>query len=357
MRLFFVFSLCLASILAQASELASNYIKKYKDIAVMEMHTYGIPASIKLAQGMLESNWGRSDLATTANNHFGIKCGGSWKGGTFYKSDDDRDARGNLIKSCFRAFDDVEDSYRAHSLFLTNPKKSHRYGWLFDLERDDYKGWARGLRKSGYATDRKYPQKLISIIEKYELYRFDQEKLHTEEVVRVKKKKSRTTDKESRRKRVEKSKPTEEAISEDVARAGEYIRVNNCKAYVVPQAGTLEEHARNKGLDIKGLLSANDAYEHPDAQLKAGDLIFVDKKKRSFLGEEDTHKVEEGESLISIAQMYGMRIKSLRAKNLMPKGSEVVVGEVLSLKKRVKNSNRPKFKKEGMSRRHAFLHN
>lgn len=146
-----------------------NYIAQYKQIAILEMQRTGIPASIKMAQALLESGAGRSTLARKANNHFGIKCGGSWNGETFYREDDDY-RNGKLIKSCFRKFDSAYDSFMAHSDFLTNQR---RYSFLFELSTEDYKSWARGLRKAGYATDKAYAGKLIEIIEKYELYKLD----------------------------------------------------------------------------------------------------------------------------------------------------------------------------------------
>lgn len=139
-----------------------DYIKDFSGIAQEEMRLYNIPASITLAQGILESGAGQGDLSRRANNHFGIKCH-DWDGPRVYHDDD---ARGE----CFRKYKDAKYSYRDHSLFLT---ERARYATLFDLSTDDYKAWARGLRKAGYATDRKYPEKLIGIIERYELYRYD----------------------------------------------------------------------------------------------------------------------------------------------------------------------------------------
>src|SRR5690606_7158211 len=121
---------------------------------------------------MLESNCGRSDLACKANNHFGIKCGGEWSGGTYHKEDDDY-RNGKLVPSCFREFSSALESFVAHSDFLRDPRKAHRYGPLFQLDPRDYKGWAHGLSKAGYATDPHYPQRLIRLIEQYELHRFD----------------------------------------------------------------------------------------------------------------------------------------------------------------------------------------
>ena len=140
----------------------SEYIEVYKDIAMKEMLNYGIPASITLAQGILESGSGRGRLAAEANNHFGIKCH-DWTGGKIYHDDDER-------QECFRKYASAETSFRDHSEFLTNRS---RYAKLFKLKKSDYKNWAKELRKAGYATDRKYPEKLISLIERYELHQFD----------------------------------------------------------------------------------------------------------------------------------------------------------------------------------------
>jgi len=146
-----------------SSSAGSQYIARYKDIAIAEMERHGIPASIKLAQALLESGNGNSYLARRANNHFGIKCGGTWKGKSVSHSDD----RAN---ECFRVYDNPEQSFRDHSQFL----RGNRYKKLFALRRDDYKGWAKGLKAAGYATNPRYPELLIDLIERYELYRYDQ---------------------------------------------------------------------------------------------------------------------------------------------------------------------------------------
>ena len=139
-----------------------DYVKVYSEIAMDEMMQFGIPASITLSQGILESGIGKGRLAVEANNHFGIKCH-DWNGKKIYHDDDEE-------QECFRKYDNPEYSYRDHSLFLSN---RGRYSFLFDLKRDDYKQWAKGLKKAGYATDPKYPQKLIDLIERYELYKYD----------------------------------------------------------------------------------------------------------------------------------------------------------------------------------------
>lgn len=147
-----------------------EYIAIYSDIAQDEMRQYGVPASITLAQGILESGSGKGRLSKEANNHFGIKCHSGWTGGRIYHDDDKR-------QECFRKYKNSKYSFRDHSLFL---KERKRYSKLFQLREDDYKGWAKGLRAAGYATDKKYPQKLISLIERYQLYRFDDDVLGNE---------------------------------------------------------------------------------------------------------------------------------------------------------------------------------
>jgi len=148
-----------------------NYIDQYSGIAVIEMERTGIPASITLAQGIIESRYGMSGLAKNSNNHFGIKCNNNWQGGKYYHKDDDY-VNGKLVKSCFRTYDNPAASYYDHSEFLMVNK---RYGFLFDLDKTDYKGWAKGLKKAGYATAKDYASILINTIEKFELYKYDQE--------------------------------------------------------------------------------------------------------------------------------------------------------------------------------------
>ncbi len=144
-------------------DVVSRYISTYSEIAKQEMELYGIPASITLAQGILESGAGKGELTRKAKNHFGIKCHAGWTGDRAYHDDDE-------AQECFRKYTDPKNSFRDHSLFLS---ERSRYRFLFDLDKDDYKGWAKGLRKAGYATDPKYPNKLISIIERYNLKSYD----------------------------------------------------------------------------------------------------------------------------------------------------------------------------------------
>jgi len=163
--------LCLSFTINPWDEATSSYVDKYKDLAVVEMHRSGIPASITLAQALHESQTGGSDLALNANNHFGIKCKSYWTGKTYKHKDDDYDQKGNLISSCFRSYDSVIDSYVDHTNFLV---QTAHYAELFNYDKTDYFNWAHGLKKCGYATDPEYAFKLINKIEKYQLYIYDE---------------------------------------------------------------------------------------------------------------------------------------------------------------------------------------
>jgi flagellum-specific peptidoglycan hydrolase FlgJ len=156
---------------ADSYEAQENYIQNHKDLAIVEMHRTGIPASIKLAQALLESNSGLSRFSKESNNHFGIKCKTYWRGNTYYHKDDDRDQKGELLESCFRAYDRVIDSYVDHSNFLKN---SPYYANLFTIPKEDYVSWATELKRAGYATDPLYHKKLINLIERHNLTSYDQ---------------------------------------------------------------------------------------------------------------------------------------------------------------------------------------
>ena len=376
MRFILAFFLFCSSVCAAHAdkELAFTYINSYKEIAIQEMHRTGIPASIKLAQGLLESDWGRSDLAKSANNHFGIKCGGSWDGSTFYKEDDDRDHRGKLIKSCFRSFSSPTESYMAHSDFLTDPKKQYRYGFLFEYNSTDYRSWAKGLKKSGYATDPKYPDKLISIIEKYNLDQFDSSVKEHEFTYATQKKKKRSTRKtkestsrKSNSKRKKKSRVKDVSIAKGHSSPkrlpAKYVstlaydidEVNNVRMVKAKGGETISELARKIGISEDDILSYNEIYDQSSTILNADEFVYIEKKKRSYRGGKEYHMVEEGETMESIAQLYGIRVKSLFAKNRMPKQSSTFEGVKLSIRKTVGLDERPQFKSSQSTKRHTLL--
>jgi len=280
-----------------STELADAYINAYKDIAVSEMQRTGIPASIKLAQGLLESDWGRSDLARTANNHFGIKCASDWNGGTFYKHDDDRNSKGDLIESCFREYSDATESYIAHSDFLANRS---RYESLFNYHHTDYKNWAQGLRDKGYATDKKYPSKLIMIIEKYDLGRFD------------------------------------------------HIGTHQSDSYVATENGSTNTYTTvDKSSASNTTRTTQNSEQHiTEGKTQQHSRIGASKRKRSkrkINKDRMYHHVKEGDTMKDIARMYRIELDMLYAKNRMPKSSEPLVGELIKLKGISRTDRRPKF--------------
>jgi hypothetical protein len=332
--LVFTITLVTAHTAVASTPIAQAYIERYQSIAVKEMHRAGIPASIKLAQGLLESNWGRSDLATQANNHFGIKCGGRWSGPSYYKEDDDYNKKGDLIKSCFRSFADAQRSYEAHSDFLRDPKKAYRYGRLFELDPTDYRAWAHGLYDAGYATDPKYPNKIISVIEKYELYKFDvptEVDLAIEHIPEAQP--------------VIAYEPRERHAASIPIHSDSYkiSAINRVPMVIARGETTIADIAASVGLSSDLLVSYNDGYAEPLDRVAVGSYVYLQKKKRSFVGETEQHTVLEGETMESIAQLYGMRIENLYAKNRMPQGAIPDVGTTLNLRRSVHKKERPTF--------------
>jgi len=326
---YFITLLCLFGIHSggQASrKQAEVYIQTYRSIAVAEMHRTGIPASIKLAQAILESDMGRSDLASLANNHFGIKCGRDWQGEVYYKPDDEKDTSGVIVKSCFRSFSDATASFVAHSDFLTNPAKKARYGPLFELELTDYSSWAYGLRKAGYATDPAYPEKLIRIIEEYRLFQYDtplRGETASEERIDNSPKKGKTNT-------VEKQSPEKNSGKRVLKYKRSYI--NDVPMVSACGGETLRELSQKLGYDVFEILEFNEEVRSADSGLDAGEIIFLARKKKSYDAEGPVyHTVADGESTYNISQKYGIRHESLLAKNHLPEHARVHAGERLCL--------------------------
>jgi LysM repeat protein len=348
-----VFALCVtASLMAQANvgsgrQAIMDYISQYESIAVTEMQRTGIPASIKLAQGILESNAGRSYLAVEGNNHFGIKCGSQWGGDKVYRKDDDYDKRGKLRQSCFRAYMTVEESYVAHSNFLTDYKKARRYGFLFKLDSDDYKSWARGLKKSGYATNPKYASLLINIIESYDLDRYDHVALAAEEKIIDK-----PVAPEESVVEIENDDRLIESRSDDNGRffagtADTYkFRTHNGVAFVQADIGDkLYVVAMDLGLDVKDLIAYNDGAYDRNEEIAKGQRIYVEQKAARFKGTAKKHRVSDGETMVDIAQLYGIRLEKLYVRNRMEPGSQAAVGQQISLNKKRKKQDVVKLRK------------
>ncbi|RMG85760.1 MAG: LysM peptidoglycan-binding domain-containing protein [Bacteroidetes bacterium] len=291
-----------------------EYINRYKQIAIAEMERTGVPASIKLAQGILESNAGKSYLAQKANNHFGIKCGDNWKGKKVWRKDDDLDKHGRLRKSCFRAYKSAEECYVAHSEFLRDPKKRNRYGFLFELDPYDYKAWAKGLKKAGYATSKTYSQKLIKVIEDYELYQYD--RMSSSDIfagnTRPKSKRWKTT--------------TPQIEGLDIR------NFNDANLVLTSEGQTPREIAEKVDLKVKCLLKYNEKLEDPDRPLPAETRIYIQPKRNGFRGVKKWHYIKAGETMYEISQIYGVKLSKLYKRNRLPEGAEPAVGERIKLR-------------------------
>ncbi len=296
------------SLLGQSKISRQEYIAKYAEIAIRQMKEYGVPASIILAQGMLESDNGNSSLATKANNHFGIKCHKDWTGGTMYHDDDKKN-------ECFRKYKNSEGSYMDHSLFL---RGGRRYATLFDLKSTDYKGWAHGLKKAGYATNPKYAEMLIKIIEDNELYNFDKGIVVTVESPHKGTGKLVDVD----------------AFTIDIYKTRPVYTRNRIKYVIVKEGDTFELLTKELSLMPWQLYKYNDL--NKDSTLRVGQEIYTQPKRWRAERNHSVHTVEIGETMYSISQMYGVKLKSLYRKNNMKVGEEPEVGQLVNLRKRKK---------------------
>ncbi len=296
----------LAKVMTSSPADQEDYIKRYKKIAIREMERTGVPASIKLAQGLLESDSGKSKLARSANNHFGIKCGSQWNGDTYFKEDDDYDENGRLVKSCFRQYRNPEASFVAHSEFLRDPNKSFRYGFLFRLDPADYRAWAEGLRRSGYATNPNYPNLLISLIERYNLNQYDQSSVVVE---------------------------TPEVVLEPVEDLQRGILRTNDVSYFINDAPiSVQEIARQVDVSVGRLLDYNEGLRQESQRVDTGDRVYLQKKRKSYRGYEQYHVVEEGENLYDVAQRYALRLDKLAKRNRLQENSDPATGEKIKLR-------------------------
>jgi LysM repeat protein len=275
-----------------ASQDNEAYIQKYCNIAMREMNDYGIPASITLAQGILESAAGTSRLAVQANNHFGIKCHNDWSGEKIYHDDDKRN-------ECFRKYERAEESFIDHSQFL---KDRPRYSFLFELDKTDYKAWAKGLKQAGYATDPNYPNRLITLIEKYELYKYDKESFTSKE---------------------EGVKTPAKTVKEKNESGLKYVYVQKGESYYTI--------AVKYNIPFGLIYSYNDV-DRKTRQPEEGTVVYLQKKKKKITWGEGVHVVEKGESMHDISQKYGIRLHSLYDLNNMSYESKPEVGQLLKLR-------------------------
>jgi len=282
-----------------------DYIETYKDQAIREMHASGVPASITLAQGMLESDYGNSPLAKYARNHFGIKCHKGWEGPSFIQDDDERN-------ECFRKYYSAYDSYRDHSEFL---RTRDRYASLFELKQTDYKGWAKGLKKAGYATNPKYADLLIRIIEENGLHQYDRVKKlpETEQVAEVE---------------VDEKQKRHEPAPQVVHVRAIYVSENNIKFVTAQRGDTPAKVAERYDMGKWQVLKYNDLQK--GARLLDGEVIYLQPKRRH--AKQDYHVVDSGETLRDISQKYGVKMKHLRKMNDLEEHQQLTNGQRLKLR-------------------------
>lgn len=285
-----------------------EYISRWQLLAIEEMNRSGIPASITLAQGILESGNGNSELSTKSNNHFGIKCKKGWKGKKVYYNDDAKN-------ECFRKYRTVEDSYKDHTNFLmANP----RYSSLFELKNTDYKEWAKGLKKAGYATAHNYDKHLIRIIEENKLHRLD-EKMSFEELI-VFEQQSVS------------SRSTSNSLTFAHYQKHKVKKYNRIKSVVTRKGDTYEMLAQELGLSDWELYKFND--QRPGYRPIANEVVYIQAKKNKSSKDKVSHKVQQGESMHYISQMYGIKLKPLYKRNGMKAGQQPKVGTIIYLRKK-----------------------
>lgn len=296
------------------------YVAKWSDLAVSEMYRSGIPASITLAQGILESASGTSYLALQGNNHFAVKCHNDWKGQRIYRDDDNKN-------DCFRKYKTPEESFYDHSDFL---RYRDRYKFLFDLEITDYKGWAYGLKKAGYATDPDYAAKLIAVIETYSLYEYDSQPSKEAEAAGT------VTA------QVPQSPNTLEQPHEVTARTTEIVdfqlsrkkySINGVKFIYSETDETYASIARMYNLFPSEVMKFNDA-KSSDTILPVGSVVYIQKKKKQASRGLDKYVSEGGESLRDVAQRYAVRLSSLSRLNGVTEDYVTREGDVIKLRKK-----------------------
>ena len=312
-----------------------KYITRFQNIAKREMKEYGIPVSVTLAQGILESQSGQSRLAKEGNNHFGIKCHKDWKGKTILHDD-------NKAQECFRKYEDPEDSYKDHSKFLAQRK---RYAFLFRLPKTDYEAWARGLKKAGYATDPTYPEKLIYIIEKYDLGKLDKEVLREMSVKVEDKEEEKTGNKKKKFIYEVKQGETLFTISRKFNIPVKDIqRINNLNEFDIYE-GQILVLTENDG-DEQDSPTQEDTQAQPDTSVNQSDdtsgqnnqpvkttpveKILKAKKKTVYTGAYSLHTVKESETLSSIAKKYHISVEDLKKVNALS-GDEISKNMVLKI--------------------------
>ena len=349
-----------ADVLSQEkSKAVLDYIEKYKNIAMREMQDYKIPASITLAQGLLESGNGNSELAKKSNNHFGIKCHSTWKGKRTYHDDD---AKGE----CFRVYDSPADSYRDHSKFLAS---GQRYAFLFDLQITDYKGWAKGLKKAGYATLPVYANVLIKLIEDYDLTQYDQMVVKGKFKYEEKKDTAKKTDSSTQTNNSSSNKnnqsgsanktsnsnnksnnklnksnnktnkvsgtftPPKLTDAEVVGKAydGRYIRENNGVKFIYAKAGDNVQNLANElGMYEYQLVKYNNLGKR--RTFKENEVIYIEPKRNKACRKYKYHTIQKGETLSYVSRLYGVKLESIFKMNDMDENTILHIGDNIKLR-------------------------
>jgi hypothetical protein len=299
---------------------AEDYISQYKELAISEMKRTGIPASITIAQGMIESDFGRSRLAREANNHFGIKCHDDWTGLTILKDDDDKN-------ECFRKYGKPEESFYDHSDFL---RSGSRYSYLFNIASTDYKGWAHGLKKAGYATNPDYANMLIRKIEEYNLTNLDQNYNAAQPPVRpagtMKGEVALSLDSISD----DKPSPILDANMVVTARVPR-IRENNRIQYIIVKDGDTRDKIENEFQLLRWELPRYNEL-NSDFTLVPGLILYLQPKRERAEPGKDYYTAVEGDTMYIISQKYGIKLKSLYEMNRMEKGAEPEEGSKIWLR-------------------------
>lgn len=307
---------------AQSSSEIRDYIAKYKRIALEQEKEYGVPAAITLAQGILESGAGTSSLTRNANNHFGIKAFGGWTGRVFLAWDDE--AR----KSRFRVYGSAEDSFRDHSAFL---KGNSRYSSLFRVSVYDYRAWAIGLQKAGYATSSTYAKALIGYIDAYRLYAINGGvKLKAGKTVTIKRYVTKERPVFDNDCQMDEAEESDEQVEVAAAINKYVVDINDVRCTVLLPGQTLSSIATKYEIPKPKLLEYNEAASESD--IKEGDIVFLEKKRTKYVNAQDYYKAQEGDTLYGISQKFGIRLKNLLKMNDKDIFSTVKVGERIVLK-------------------------
>ena len=296
-----------------------QYIDMFAQLAIQEMNEYHVPASITMAQACLESRDGNSPLALEANNHFGIKCNSSWSGPSMRQDDETRN-------ECFRRYGTAVESFRDHSKFLTG---GMRYQFLFDYDINDYRKWAYGLKKAGYATDPNYPESLIRIIEDFQLDKLDTYYNSSTRYVRPERLGSIPKSKTAR-----KGRGGLDNFSINPYESRNIEKRNGAKSFFAKEGDTYEQIATEFSLKDWEIYKYNDVEK--GAIPEVGSIVYIQSKRGSAPRGNDSHTIKQGETLWSVAQWYGVRLNALYRKNRMKPGEEPKPEQQISLRKKVR---------------------